>query len=83
MKTEEFQILAAELARLTPHQRRLLADCLHKIGHIQAVSTLIESNYSAYSFSQSFCNIKSGNFPVKSRESASEAETLFFLQVDR
>ncbi|MEY3123423.1 MAG: hypothetical protein RI993_2248, partial [Pseudomonadota bacterium] len=36
MKTEEFQILAAELARLTPHQRRLLADCLHKIGHIQA-----------------------------------------------
>ena len=43
MKTEEFQILAAELARLTPHQRRLLADCLHKIGHIQAVSTLIEN----------------------------------------
>jgi hypothetical protein len=40
MKTEEFQILAAELERLTPHQRRLLADCLHKVGHVQAVSAL-------------------------------------------
>jgi transposase-like protein len=43
MKTEEFQILAAELEKLTPHQRRLLVDRLHKIEHVHAVSTLIES----------------------------------------
>ena len=43
MKTKDFQLLTAELERMTPHQRRLLADCLHKIGHIPAVSTLIES----------------------------------------
>jgi transposase-like protein len=43
MKTEEFQILAAELEKLTPHQRSLLVDRLHKIEHVQAVSTLVES----------------------------------------
>ena len=43
MKTEEFQILAAELEKLTPRQRTLLVDCLHKIEHVHAVSTLIES----------------------------------------
>lgn len=36
MKTEEFQILTVEFSRLTPHQRGLLADCLHKVGHVQA-----------------------------------------------
>lgn len=49
MKTEAFQILAAELSRLTPHQRRLLADCLRKIVHIQAVSTVIENRILATS----------------------------------
>ena len=43
MKTEEFQVMTAELEKLTPHQRSLLVDCLHKIEHVQAVSTLVES----------------------------------------
>jgi transposase-like protein len=43
MKTEEFQVMAEKLAKLTPHQRSLLVDRLHKIEHVQAVSTLIES----------------------------------------
>ncbi len=43
MKTEEFQVMAAELEKLTPHQRSLLVDRLHKIEHVQAVSTLVES----------------------------------------
>ena len=43
MKTEEFQAMSAELEKLTPHQRSLLVDRLHKIEHIQAVSTLVES----------------------------------------
>lgn len=43
MKAEEFQLLTAELERLTPHQRSLLVDRLHKVGYVQAISTLIES----------------------------------------
>ena len=43
MKTEEFQVLAAELEKLTPHQRSLLVDRLHRIEHVHAVSTLVES----------------------------------------
>ena len=43
MKVEEFQILAAELEKLTPHQRSLLVDRLHRIEHVQAVSTMVES----------------------------------------
>ena len=43
MKTEEFQILAGNLEKLTPHQRNVLADRLREIGHIQAVNTLVES----------------------------------------
>lgn len=43
MKTEEFQAMAAELEKLTPHQRSLLVDRLRKIEHVQAVSTLVES----------------------------------------
>ena len=43
MKTEEFHVLTAELEKLTPHQRSVLVDCLHKIEHVQAVSTLVES----------------------------------------
>jgi len=43
MKVEEFQILAAELEKLTPHQRSLLVDRLHRIEHVQAVNTLVES----------------------------------------
>jgi len=42
-KIKEFQLLTAKLERMTLRQRRLLADCLHKIGHIQAVNTLIEN----------------------------------------
>ncbi len=43
MKTEEFHVLTAELEKLTPHQRSILVDRLHKIEHVQAVSTLVES----------------------------------------
>lgn len=43
MKTEEFQILASDLEKLTPRQRNVLADRLREIGHIQAVNTLVES----------------------------------------
>lgn len=46
MKTEKFHALAAELEELTPHQRSILADRLHKIEHVQAVSTLLESRVS-------------------------------------
>ena len=37
MKAEEFQVMAAKLEKLTPHQRSLLVDRLHKIEHVQAV----------------------------------------------
>ena len=43
MKTKEFQVLSSKLEKLTPHQRSMLADRLHKIEHVQAVSSLIES----------------------------------------
>ncbi len=43
MKTEEFHVLTAALEKLTPHQRSILVDRLHKIEHVQAVSTLVES----------------------------------------
>ena len=43
MKTKEFQVLSSKLAKLTPYQRSMLADRLHKIEHVQAVSSLIES----------------------------------------
>lgn len=43
MKTEEFQVLTEALEKLTPHQRGLLAEHLQKIGHVQAVQTLVES----------------------------------------
>lgn len=43
MKTEEFQILAGELEKLTPRPRNILADRLREIGHIQAVNTLVEN----------------------------------------
>lgn len=43
MKIEEFQVLVSELGRLTPHQRGMLIDRLHKIEHVQAVSILVES----------------------------------------
>lgn len=43
MRTEEFQALTEELEKLTPHQRGLLKERLRKIGHVQAVNTLVES----------------------------------------
>ena len=43
MKAEEFRALAAELEKLTPHQRNLLAERLQEIGYVQAVHTLVES----------------------------------------
>jgi Zn ribbon nucleic-acid-binding protein len=43
MKTEDFQTLSAEIAKLTPHQRKLLSKRLDKIQNVQAVNTLIES----------------------------------------
>jgi len=46
MKTKQFQALADELEKLTPHQRTLMAERLQKIGHVQAVNTLIENRVS-------------------------------------
>jgi len=43
MKAEEFQILADELEKLTPHQRNILVGRLRQIGHVQTVNTLVES----------------------------------------
>jgi transposase-like protein len=43
MRTEKFHALAEELDRLTPRQRTLLTERLQKIGHVQAVHTLVES----------------------------------------
>ena len=43
MKTEEFQVLAGDLEKLTPHQRTLLTERLQQITHVQAVNTLVES----------------------------------------
>jgi transposase-like protein len=43
MKAEEFQRLADELEKLTPHQRNVLADRLRQIGHAQTVNSLVES----------------------------------------
>ena len=43
MKAEEFHTLVEELEKLTPHQRGLLVDRLHKIEHVQAISSLVES----------------------------------------
>lgn len=43
MRPEEFQALAAELEKLTPHQRAKLTERLHKIEQVQAVNTLVES----------------------------------------
>lgn len=43
MRSKEFQALADELEKLTPHQRALLTERLQKIGHVQAVHTLVES----------------------------------------
>lgn len=47
MKLEEFQAMSAELEKLTPHQRSLLKDRLHKIDHVQAVNSMVESRVSA------------------------------------
>lgn len=43
MRSKEFQALADELEKLTPHQRTLLTERLQRIGHVQAVHTLVES----------------------------------------
>lgn len=42
MKPDEFHVLTAELEKLTPHQRSILVDRLHRIEHVQVVSTLVE-----------------------------------------
>jgi len=43
MKTDEFQAIATDLEKLTPHQRTVLANRLREISHVQAVNTLVES----------------------------------------
>lgn len=43
MKREEFQALTAQVDKLTPHQRKLLTQCLSKVESVQAVNALIES----------------------------------------
>ena len=47
MRPEEFQALAAELEKLTPHQRAKLTERLHKIEHVRAINTLVESRVQA------------------------------------
>ena len=42
MRPEEFQALAEERDKLTPHPRTLLAEHLREIGHVQAVHTVVE-----------------------------------------
>ena len=42
MRTKEFQVLAEGLEKLTPHQRTLLTERLQRIGHVQAVHSLVE-----------------------------------------
>ena len=65
MKTNEFQALSAALESLAPHQKRQLADQLHKIEHVHAVSLLIESRL----LSVSACphaatlNLRAGTLP--------------------
>ena len=43
MRTEEFQALAEDLEKLTPHQRTLLTERLQKIGHVQAVTRTVHT----------------------------------------
>lgn len=50
MKLEEFQAMSAQLENLTPHQRSLLKDRLHKIDHIHAVNSMVESRISRWGF---------------------------------
>ncbi len=47
MKTDEFKELTTKLDRLTPHQRSILADRLHKIEHVHVVGTTIENRVSS------------------------------------
>jgi transposase-like protein len=47
MKAKEFQALVGELDKLTPHQRKLMAEGLQKIGNVQEVNTLVENRVSA------------------------------------
>jgi hypothetical protein len=42
MRPEEFQALAEELDKLTPHLRTLLAERWREIGHVQAVHTFTD-----------------------------------------
>lgn len=42
MKPKEFQRLASEVGQLTPRQKQLLVDLLHKPEQVNAVSQLIE-----------------------------------------
>ena len=46
MKKEDFQALTAEIDKLTPHQRKLLTQCLSQIENVQVINTLIESRVS-------------------------------------
>lgn len=47
MKTQEFEKLAHELEKLTAHQRNMLVNRLRRVGHVQAVITLVESREGA------------------------------------
>lgn len=47
MKPEEFKELAAQLEKLTPHQRSIMSERLHGIEQAQAVHTTIENRISA------------------------------------
>lgn len=43
MRKEDFQALTAQIEKLTPHQRKLLAERLDTTANVQAVNALVES----------------------------------------
>ena len=45
MRRKEFQALAEELEKLTPHLRTMHTARLQKIGHVQTPNTLVEVSY--------------------------------------
>lgn len=47
MKADEFKVFDEALENLTPHQRGLVTAHLHKLGHVQSVTPLIESRFQA------------------------------------
>ena len=43
MRKDDFQALTVQIEKLTPHQRKLLAERLDNTANVQAVNALVES----------------------------------------